>query len=283
MELLENDSILKFEKCSQLNLDLNLCNLLALGYDLSESKIALTILKEQKMINSISYHIPPKYYEIYDNLQDLIIISSGRTIYIRTGDPNHDQATLFSGLIQTIEIIRDRYMSSKIENSGKRNWFEVSPVDFLDFGTLHAIIGNGKNDLKVILRFKKRPQATYIEKTEEFLSEFEKKFEFLSEKRIIDLDKIRPEIDKMFFEFYSPFPKKISMNKTIRVNPGYSDISDNFSITNIEKHIIETVNQYNGISIKEILTHLSEESSFYFSESDIFQVIFDLLGEKILL
>ena len=84
----------------------------------------------------------------------------------------------------------------------------------------------------------------------------------------------------MFFEFYSPFPKKFSMNKTIRVNPAYSNTT---SITDMEKRIIKTVNQYNGISIKEILSHISEESSFYFSESDIFQVIFDLLGEKILL
>ncbi|MBD3350720.1 MAG: hypothetical protein GF364_04450, partial [Candidatus Lokiarchaeota archaeon] len=194
--LIESDAKNKLRRCIQLQIAPNLVNFLILGYDFYESKKALTILQDLDALKSITFHIPSIEYKIYDNLKDFVVISRGRTVYLRSATSTHDDITMFSGLIQTIEIVRNKYMGEK---SRLKRWLQINDVDCLNFGNLHAIIGNDKNDLKVIIRFEEQPQQLYIDKTKEFLTEFKKMLADKMNERVIDLKKIRPEIDQLYY------------------------------------------------------------------------------------
>jgi hypothetical protein len=275
-ELLEKDALEKINKCRKLNLEPNFVIFLMLGYDFNESKKALAVLAQKEILKSIAYHIPSQEYKIYDNLQDLVVISKGRTIYTLTTAKNSDDVTLFSGLIQTIEIVRNKYMSDKI---GLKDLIKIGDVDILEFGNLYAVIGTGKNELKVILRFKERPQEIYIEKTKSFIMELEKNMLDKLEDRLIDLSTTRPEIDQLYYQFYNPFPQKASFDQVIKVDPEFN--TNRFEqLSNLEKIMIGIIQGQNGLTIGEILSEVKKSTNI--SESDLLQLIFDLLKEKIL-
>jgi hypothetical protein len=195
---------------------------------------------------------------------------------MRTTARNTDDVTLFSGLIQTIEIVRDKYMSDK---SGLRDLIKIGDVDSLEFGNLYAIIGTGKNELKVILRFKERPQEIYIEKTKAFFTEFEKTLAVKMEERLIDLGVLKPEIDQLYYQFYNPFPQKASFDQVIKVDPDVKE-SQFDELSNVEKIMVGIIRGQNGLTVGGILSEVKKSTSI--GESDLLQLIFDLLKEKIL-
>ncbi|MCP4760437.1 MAG: hypothetical protein GY870_01565, partial [archaeon] len=279
--ILENDALLKYKKCMKLKLEPNLINFLTLGFNFQESKKILSILKKIGKIDTISYHLPSTDYKTYDNLQDMVIISKGRTIYIRSRTSTHDQVTMFSGLIQTIEIVRNNYMSDK--TAGIQDWFQFEKVDFLDFGNLHAILGNGDNENKVILRFRERPQKLYIEKTTAFIKEFEKIFAEILTNRIINVKEIRPEITKLFYIHFNPFPQKAAFDKIVGLIDKEIEKSEKWdSLTDIEKDVVELILKSHNLKINAILSNFAEKNLNNISESDILQIVFDLINEKIL-
>lgn len=276
-ELLEKDGLEKLNKCRRLNLEPNFVIFLMLGYDFNESKKALAILTQKEILKSIAYHIPSLEYKIYDNLQDLVVISKGRTVYTRTTAKNSDDVTLFSGLIQTIEIVRNKYMADK---TGLKDLIKIGDVDILEFGNLYAVIGTGKNDLKIILRFKERPQEIYIEKTKAFIAEFEKTLLEKLDERLLDLSIIRPEIDQLYYQFYNPFPQKASFDQVIKVDSSFNSVRFE-QLSNLEKIMIGVIQGQNGLTIAQILSEVKKSTNI--SESDLLQLIFDLLKEKILI
>ncbi|MBN2156273.1 MAG: hypothetical protein JW776_09530 [Candidatus Lokiarchaeota archaeon] len=270
LDILTQESNEQIKKCLQMNFEPNLVNLLALGNSIVESKKILAILKRNNQIESISYHNPNSEYITYDNLQDLIILHIGRHLYTRTKSDSNE-ITIFSGLMQTMEIVRDRFLRFK----------KIQEVDYLDFGNLHAIIGTGNSGVKTILRFKKHPEKIYLQKTKEFIQVIENEFKDVFEQRVIDLMGIKPHIDKLFYQYFNPFPENIPYDRIFTL----SDVVYNQKkalLTTLESLIVETVRKESMMTIDQILVQLSKTWDGYISESDVLSRVLDLIEEGIL-
>ncbi len=276
MDILTQESNEQINKCLQMHFEPNLVNLLALGNSIEDSKKILAVLKRNHQIPSISYHNPTSEYVTYDNLQDLIILHMGRHLYTRTKSETNE-ITIFSGLMQTMEIVRDKYMRGK----DKSQFLQFQDVDYLDFGNLHAVLGTGKSGVKVILRFNKHPENIYIQKTKEFIQIIEEKFQDVLQERVIDLDGIRPEIDKLFYHYFNPFPADIPYDRIFTLaQKKFTQKNDTF--THLEEKIASLVKDESQMTINQMLTTISKENDGYISESDILSRVLDLISEGIL-
>ncbi|MHA1340878.1 MAG: hypothetical protein ACTSRZ_12850 [Promethearchaeota archaeon] len=271
----------KLRKCEQMNLNLNLINLLLLGESLENSKKYLKVLVDSGIIKSVACHIISMEYKVFDNLQDLIILHKGRTIYIRSSRTSDDEVNLFIGLIQTIEIVRNNYLSDKKE---LKRFIKVSNVEFLDFGDLHALIGNTEGrsggNIKIILRFREHPQQIYIDKTKKFLNELELNLPKSLNESLVDLNEIKPFIDKLYYKYFNPFPEKASFDKEFSV----SDVVDEKikkSLTNLENLILNEVKSNKKMFINHILLQI--QNKYKIAKSDVLQIIFDLIEENYLI
>ena len=276
--LLTQEAYSQLKKCIQYHFEPNLVNLLVLGNPIEESKDILAILKQTDQIESISYHNPTIEYEIYDNLQDLIILHAGRHIYARTKSDTNE-ITIFSGLMQTMEIVRNKYMKGGINGN---KFLQVQEVDYLDFGNLHAILGTGTSELKVILRFKKHPEKIYLQKTQEFIQVVEIQLKQILEQRVIDLMGIKPDIDTLFYRYFNPFPETIPYDRIFHVSESQYEINES-SLTFFEKNIISIVREESQMTINQILTYILKNSNGTISESDVLSRVINLIEEKILI
>jgi len=278
----------KLKKCQLMDLNFNLINLLILKEKLDFSKKYISILVSSGIVKAIASHIYSNEYIIYDNLQDIIVIFKGQTIYIQTSAKSDEELNLFIGLIQTIEIVRDNYLSDRKEF---KKVFKVRDVEILEFGELHAIIGNiyiheGEinSNLKVILRLKEHPQDLYIEKTRKFL--FELMYlvpKIIKNNTLIDLNEVKPYIDELYNRFFNPFPEKISFKKNLSVSNKYLDLEsslEELELTKLEKLILKEIKELKSTNINQILLHI--QNKYKIAKSDILNIIFDLIEEDYL-
>jgi hypothetical protein len=277
LDILTHESNTQINNCIQYNFEPNLVNLLALGNSIVDSKKILAILKKNQQIETISYHNPSLEYEIYDNLQDLIILHNGRHLYTRTKSDTNE-ITIFSGLMQTMEIVRDKYMKSGTNGT---QFLQFNDVDYLDFGNLHAVLGTGISGVKVILRFKKHPEKIYIQKTQKFIQIIEDQFKNILEQRVIDLDQVRPSIDKLFYRYFNPFPEDIPYDRIFTQSEEIYEEKKN-SLTKLEDEIVSLVRKQSHLTIYQIITHISKTNDGYISESDVLSRVLDLIEEEIL-
>ncbi|TFG25949.1 MAG: hypothetical protein EU533_00290 [Promethearchaeota archaeon] len=278
LDILTQESNTQIDNCFRYNFEPNLVNLLALGNSIVDSKKILAILKKNHQIESISYHNPTLEYQTYDNLQDLIILHNGRHLYTRTKSETNEIA-IFSGLMQTMEIVRDKYMKSGINGT---QFLQFNDVDYLDFGNLHAVLGTGVSGVKVILRFKKHPEKIYIQKTQKFIQIIEDQFKNILEQRVIDLDRIKPSMDKLFYRYFNPFPEDIPYDRIFTLSEeNYSDKKK--SLTKLEDQIVALIRKKSQMTINQIITHISDKNDGYISESDVLSRVLDLIEENILL
>ena len=278
LDILTQESNTQINNCIQYNFEPNLVNLLALGNSLVDSKKILAVLKKNQQIECISYHNPTLEYETNDNLQDLIILHNGRHLYTRTKSETNE-ITIFSGLMQTMEIVRDKYMKSGIKGA---QFLQFNDVDYLDFGNLHAVLGTGVSGVKVIIRFKKHPEKIYIQKTQKFIQIIEDQFKNILEQRVIDLDRIKPNMDKLFYRYFNPFPEDIPYDRIFTLSEEtYKEKKK--SLTKLEDQIVTLVRKESQMTINQIITQISKKSDGYVSESDVLSRVLDLIEETILI
>ncbi len=277
LDILTQESNTQIKKCIQYHFEPNLVNLLALGNSIIDSKKILAILKKNHQIESISYHNPTLEYETYDNLQDLIILHIGRHLYTRTNSETNE-ITIFSGLMQTMEIVRDKYMKGGVNNN---QFLQFNDVDYLDFGNLHAVLGTGASGVKVILRFKKHPEKIYIEKTQNFIQIIEDQFKNILDERVIDLDQIKPRFDKLFYKYFNPFPEDIPYDRIFTLSEEIYK-KKKVTLTKLENEIVTLIHEESQMTISRILNQISTNHDGYISESDILSRVLDLIEEKIL-
>jgi hypothetical protein len=180
--------------------------------------------------------------------------------------------------MQTMEIVRDKYMKSGINRT---QFLQFNDVDYLDFGNLHAVLGTGISGVKVILRFKKHPEKIYIQKTQKFIQIIEDQFKNILEQRVIDLDLIRPSIDKLFYRYFNPFPEDIPYDRIFTQSEEIYKEKKN-SLTKLEDQIVTLVRKESQLTINQIITHISTTNDGYISESDVLSRVLDLIEEEIL-
>ncbi|MHA1821891.1 MAG: hypothetical protein ACTSU2_01950 [Promethearchaeota archaeon] len=290
LNLLENDALAKLNRIQQLGLQPNLINLLSMSYGLDESKKALVVLKKLGYIKSVAFHVPSEEFEIYDNLQDLIIMFEGKQIYLMTKDSNTERINILSGMLSAIEMIRNKYLPFKEninnnyypKNNNQKTGLHIKKVDILEFGNLHCIMGVGNKGLSVTLRFKESPQKLYLDKTESFIQAFEKKFaDLLTPRKVYNQNEYRNEIDDLFFIYYNPFPRGVHFSKELEIS--HQKYRRKYPLlTEMEKNIIKLIEKYGSLDINNILEKIEEDSDGKIAKSDVLPVIFDLIFEHIL-
>jgi hypothetical protein len=177
-----------------------------------------------------------------------------------------------------MEIVRDKYMKSGTNGT---QFLQFNDVDYLDFGNLHAVLGTGISGVKVILRFKKHPEKIYIQKTQKFIQIIEDQFKNILEQRVIDLDQVRPSIDKLFYRYFNPFPEDIPYDRIFTQSEEIYEEKKN-SLTKLEDEIVSLVRKQSHLTIYQIITHISKTNDGYISESDVLSRVLDLIEEEIL-
>lgn len=255
----------------------NFISLVQMGYNHEVVKYALQYLLDRGKIASISHHSESQEYTEYRNIRDVIVVHEGRTMFIKSTNTNDDQIQLFSGMIQAIEMVRDKYLM-EVEKK------ELSPynrIEFLEFGDLKALIGCGQKGVKLILRLDERPgkDDEIKRRIKNFLKAYENEVPLNASTDFELLKQIRQLSEKIFYQNFNPFPLSFDVFKTIQIN---LDIIDLANKTGIEQKIIAYLRNQGPFLLEDLIENLSKATKNVISRSDFLPYIFDLIEDKII-
>ncbi|GAB4313050.1 MAG: hypothetical protein Kow0069_14020 [Promethearchaeota archaeon] len=244
-------------------------NLSGLGLSHSEVELLVAHLLDAGVIAKPTFHNPTPDYLDYTNLVEFVVVLDGVTAFTRRiGSSSVEKAALFSGMVQAIEMVRDRFLSETRES------FQPGRVELLQFGPLKALIGRADRlKLKVIVRLLRTPTKSTCERMERFLDVLEGLAGGLSLSDPASLEKF---LNEKFDQVFNPFPLKVNWFDRVLVNPGIGLESDLRSFTRLEQRILRHVHSLQPVSVRRLVR---QSKRLGLAETDLVATLLDLVVE----
>jgi hypothetical protein len=265
--------------CIEANSILNYVELVKEGYSSTAVQYVLRYLFETGKLTTISHHIESEEYIEFRNIREVVVLYEGRTLFVKTTNPNPDQTLQFSNMIQAIEMVRNEYISK----SGGKDVKPSSLIEFLEFGDLFAIIGNGNKGVKLILRLNNRPhrEGIFKHRVKNFLVAYENQVSLNATNDLQEQRKIRELSEKAFYRNFNPFPLNVDVFQLLSIN-GSSEFEMKF-LSEIEIQIVEVLQEKGSAMLEDLVDKVTKLNNFLISRSDILQYILDLRKDKIII
>lgn len=276
MKELENETDEMFHACEAQECMPNFVNLVQMGYNFEVVKYALRLLLDSQKITAISHHKESQEYDEYRNIREVIILQGGRPLWSKT-TLKEEQTQLFSGMIQAIEMIKDRYITD-LEGIAPSH---ANRIEFLEFGDLKAFIGEGQKEVKIIIRLNYRPKndELIIRRIRNFLKAYENTVFLQPTTDFNQLKKIKLDSERIFYQFFNPFPVSFDVFKLLQINPDFKDASNK---TLIEQQIIAFLQKNPKLLLEDLIENMTKTTKNTISRSDLVPYVFDLIEEKII-
>ncbi len=270
------------EKIITLRSEVSLNSLLQLGYDLQLSKKILYYLNRTNKIQNLSYHRESADYENFKNIFYFIVLYKYQHFYSKSLD--EDKCLLFSGLIQSIESIKDNFLRESNEYYPPTERFLV---EYLQFGEKFLVlVGNSRDELKVIVRFRKKPtDVSYWEKKiKTFMMDYINEVPLESQTKGEQYySTVRKTSEKIFYRHFNPFQFKLDNLLPIKLLK--EDISSG-RFTEREQMVVKYLwsnrTDPSMMLIENIINGIADQYKFEISRSDIIIILSELIKQKII-
>jgi len=270
------------ERIQSLRSDVSLNSLLQLGYDLELSKQILYCLKKLNKIQSVSYHRESVDYENFKNINYFIVLYNYQHFYSKSLDEN--KCLLFSGLIQSIESIKDNFLKESEEYVPQ---YEKLIVEYLQFGEKFLVlVGNSLEGLKVIIRFRKKPtdHSFWENKVKAFMIDYLNEVPFdVHFKGTEHYQNIRLISEKIFYRYFNPFQSKLDNLLPIKL---LDDNASNRTLSEREKMIIRYLlgnrTDPQKMLMENIIRGIVSQPNLQISRSDVILVLSELIKQRII-
>ncbi len=270
------------EKIATLRSEYSLNSLLQLGYDLQQSKKMLYYLNKSNKIQNISYHRESADYENFKNIFYFIVLYKYQHFYSKSLDEN--KCLLFSGLIQSIESIKDNFLKESNEYSPPTERFLV---EYLQFGEKFLVlVGNSRDELKVIIRFRKKPtDVSYWEKKiKSFMMDYINEVPLESQTKGEEYYKtVRKTSEKIFYRHFNPFQFKLDNLlpiKLLKEEIAYEQFTQREQM--VIKYLLSNRLDPNRMLIENIINGIADQYKFEISRSDIIIILSELIKQEII-
>ena len=269
------------ERIATLRSEVSLNSLLQLGYDLQLSKKILYYLNKINKIQNLSLHRESIDYENFKNIFYFIVLYKHQHFYSKSLD--EDKCLLFSGLIQSIESIKDNFLKESNEYCAPAERFII---EFLQFGEKFLVlVGNSRDELKVIIRFRKKPaDVSYWEKkVKYFMMDYINEVPLESQTKGAEYyTTVRKTSEKIFYRHFNPFQIKLDNLLPIKILKAESNLEEFTQREQIViKYLQSNQSDPNKLLIENVIGGVAEQYKYEISRSDIVIILSELIKQKL--
>ncbi|MHA1734724.1 MAG: hypothetical protein ACTSU5_22535 [Promethearchaeota archaeon] len=270
--VLHDEAAKYLKRCRNLGLEPNFASLKLLGLRFDEiTKVVANIDDRGEIGHPPSFHVQNKSFVDFTNIEEFVVVKGGQTLFIRqTKGTTLERTTLFAGMIQAIEVLREEFLK-KVKES-----YERETIELLDFGPLKALIAtDNAAELKVIVRLREKPRRKTYKRLELFLKKTVELLEDDKDPNIYYHD-TSDRISSIFDEYFNPLPLKVNFFEEFVAAPR----RDPEHFTRREQVLLEAIEADQPVSLKEVL---DKAGVLNFARGDLVSTLLELIKEGALL
>lgn len=260
------------EECRLKQVPPNYANLRRLGCSFDELEQVSARLRQQATISRYDFHKTSRDFQNFLNMEEFVVIWNGRTVFSReTKASSTERTTIFSGMIQAIEQLREEWIK-KIDTYQPRD----TKIELLDFGPLKALIGSdAANHLKIISRFREKPAQETQERLRLFMWELRADPAWKDPQ--LDEFQLGRIVGTLFHRVFNVLPLKLNLFDVFSVDHAAPAVPGPH-LTRRERQILAIIRKIQPASLREIIASRGPR----FSKSDFVETLIGLLNSGLL-